>query len=71
MRPARENDFPKSVDNANLKDKVDEFMRIDIGERAAELKRIESTLPEHLYESQKKGISNSLKCTVPGGSSEI
>ena len=56
---------------ARVKDQIIEWMRSDIQARADELRKTRETLPEVVYDQQKKGILNLLKSMIPGSSKDI
>jgi hypothetical protein len=54
-----------------VKDRAVELMQIDVRERAEELRQIRANMPDDAYESKKKGIADSLRRMMPGGTAEV
>ena len=54
-----------------VKETTAELMRTDIWERYDELRRVQESLPEHMFDERKHGIALLLRRMLPGGIADI
>ena len=67
----RDRHFGATKDFEKIKDRASELMQLSIKERADELNKIKTQLPEHVAQQKAKAIGAQLKKLLPGGCSDI